>query len=1127
MSKSILGDAATARVIQQFSIGPGPYSRKYHRKRESKMSLDSLGRPSDDTRTVMGAISDYSAIIFDMDGVVTDTAEVHASAWKSLFDQELPRISDSQAPFDVEQDYRSFVDGRTREDGVRTFLAARGIALPEGDADDKPGQLTVNGLAAGKQEFLTAQLAQGGVQVFPDTLKLLRSLTKRQIPVALVTSSRNSEAVLDAAGITKLFPVRVDGTDAVRLMLAGKPDPAMFLEAARRLQVDPADAVVIEDAAAGVKAASNGRFGLVVGVDRSGTAVQLAAAGADVVVRDLTELQMEPLVPGAERKASWCGGATAAVPEAWNLVYDNFDPEHEGTRETLCALGNGYWGSRAATLGSTADGVHYPGTYLAGIYNRLRTELNGRTVETEHLVNAPDWTYLTVKPGTGPVLQPASAEMVLHRQDLDLRRGVLTRTNLYRDASGRTTRVTTRQFQSLTEPHLAAVELTLVAENWSGEVTVESLVNGDVANRNVTADFALAHDHLMPSGTTALDDETVVYEATTSQSALSIATAIRTRVIACASVTARRLIREEKRAGHMITLHLEHGEPVTIEKTAAVATSRDRAMSTAALNAEQRINRAPGFAVLLVAHEKGWSELWNRFGIQLQAGPRQSLALNLHIFHVLQSVAAASPDLDAGLPARGLHGEGYRGHVFWDELFVYPMLTLRRPELTRALLLYRYRRLDAARAAARAEGLAGAMFPWQSGSDGREETPLELFNVRNESWMPDNSRRQRHVGLAVAYSVWQYYQATADTDFLLKYGAEMLVEVARLFASLAVYDPADDRFDISGVMGPDEYHDGYPDAPGQGVRNNAYTNVLAAWVLARAAEAVGLLATHDCDPLRRRLGLEPEEEAKWKKISQRLRIAFHADGVISQFEGYENLEEFDWDIYRTRYDNIGRLDLILQDEGDTTNRYKLAKQADVLMLFYLFSAEELQAILARLDYELPQDLIPVTVRYYLARTSHGSTLSRMAHSWVLARTNRRQSWAMFEKALKADLEDTQGGTTREGIHLGAMAGTVDMMIRCYAGLETRHGALWLHPVLPDDLTGASFQINYRGQPITISLTHHRATLELHRCSAAPIRVTVEGAERTLNPGDIWSVILTSALGRSLSDSPGGAASACS
>jgi len=1067
------------------------------------MHLENLPTPPGRTR------SGFGAVIFDMDGVITDTASVHAAAWKTLFDDALAAIGgDGQALFDADRDYRRYVDGRTREDGVRSFFASRGLTVRDGSPDDGPQQLTIHGLATRKQQIFEQHLAEVGVAVFPDARDLLIELQTRRVPTALVTSSRNSGAVLDAAGITGFFTVRIDGNDALRLSLAGKPDPAMFLEAARRLSVPPCDAVVCEDAAAGVSAAAHGGFGLVVGVDRTGDAAQLTEAGADVVVGELTDLPASPRGPRRTR-AAWCGGAVVPEPGAWNLVYEQFEPAQEGTREALCTLGNGYWATRGAVPGTTADDTHYPGTYFAGVYNRLTTDVDERLIQTEHLVNAPDWTHVTVRHATGELLHPGAAPMVSHRQDLDLRTGVLTRTNRYRDTAGRTTRITSRQVVSIAEPNLAGLEITLEAENWSGEMLLESGINARVANRNVAADHGLAHDHLTPTGTTEIGLETVLADVTTNQSGVSIATATRTRVRAAAAISGRRPVLEGDYAGHALTVHLEPTKPVTVEKIAAVATSRDRGISTASEAACERIRHASGFDELLAAHTQVWEQMWARFGVTLHADPQQSLALNLHIFHALQTVAAATPDLDAGLPARGLHGEGYRGHIFWDELFIYPMLTLRRPELTRAFLLYRYRRLPAARDAARAAGLAGAMFPWQSGSDGSEQTPAELLNVRTGKWMPDNSFRQRHVGLAVAYSVWQYYQATADVGFLADYGAEILVEVARCFTSLAIHDQADDRFDITGVMGPDEYHDGYPDAPGQGLRNNAYTNVLAAWVLSRAAETVQLLAQRDCPTLWDRLRLGPDEPASWQRVSTRLRVSFH-DGVISQFDGYEELHEFDWDSYRSRYGNIGRLDLILHAEGDTTNRYKLSKQADVLMLFYLFSAEELRAMFDQLGYELPPEMIPRTIRYYLARTSHGSTLSRLAHSWVLARTDRRGSWSLFTEALAADLADTQGGTTREGVHVGAMAGTVDMVTRCYGGVETRDNMLRLHPVLPTELTEAAFELRYRGQPISVELTQHWVRLRLHPCAAPPVRVCVEGIIRTMGAREVWEVELSSA-----------------
>src|SRR5215207_6097152 len=246
---------------------------------------------------------------------------------------------------------------------------------------------------------------------------------------------------------------------------------------------------------------------------------------------------------------------------------------------------------------------------------------------------------------------------------------------------------------------------------------------------------------------------------------------------------------------------------------------------------------------------------------------------------------------------------------------------------------------------------------------------------------------------------------------------DLVVDVARCFASMAIYDAQEDRYDINLVMGPDEFHDGYPGQPGSGVRNNAYTNILLAWILRRTATLLNQLNRDDDGKTYRRLSIRADELDRWDRLSKRLRVPFHADGVISQFEGYEQLAEFGWEGYRSRYDDIGRLDLILAAEGDSPNNYRASKQPDVLMLFYLLSAEDLRETLGRLGYQLDKAAVRRTVDFYLARTSHGSTLSRPVCSWLLARADRTRSWSMFNEALDSDLADIQRGTTREGIHL--------------------------------------------------------------------------------------------------------------
>ena len=234
------------------------------------------------------------ALLFDLDGVVTKTAAVHAAAWKRLFDEFLGRRAQGTPwqPFDVTRDYRTYVDGKPRHDGVRSFLESRGISLPEGTPDDGPEAETIHGLAERKNRFIQASLAQEGVGVYEAAVALVRRARALGFKTAVVSASENCVAVLDAAGLTGLFDVRVDGTDTARLGLRGKPLPDTFLEAARRLRVEPGRAVVIEDAIAGVQAGRAGRFALVVGVDRVGHAEALRRNGADVVVTRLSDLEL-------------------------------------------------------------------------------------------------------------------------------------------------------------------------------------------------------------------------------------------------------------------------------------------------------------------------------------------------------------------------------------------------------------------------------------------------------------------------------------------------------------------------------------------------------------------------------------------------------------------------------------------------------------------------------------------------------------------------------------------------------------------------------------------------------------------------------------------------------------------
>jgi trehalose/maltose hydrolase-like predicted phosphorylase len=608
--------------------------------------------------------------------------------------------------------------------------------------------------------------------------------------------------------------------------------------------------------------------------------------------------------------------------------------------------------------------------------------------------------------------------------------------------------------------------------------------------------------HLVPLASREIGEDGILLLVETSQSHIRIAEAARTRAFSGDRPidVGRQLRQEEGYVAHALSFGVTEGSPVTIEKVVALHASRDRAISSPALAAEETLREAGRFGTLLKDHVRAWSHLWQRGDITLEEQQRTQMILRLHVFHLLQTVSPHSVDLDVGVPARGLHGEAYRGHIFWDELFIFPFLNLRIPEITRALLRYRHRRLPAARRLAREAGYRGAMYPWQSGSDGREETQVLHLNPKSGRWLPDNTHLQRHVNAAIAYNVWRYYEATGDREFLALYGAEMLFEIARFWASIASFNSERGRYVIRGVMGPDEFHDRYPWAEAPGLDNNAYTNVMAVWVLLRALDARRLLDPEQRVELDETLGLTAGEVANWDEISRKMFVPFH-ESVISQFEGYERLEEFDWEGYRAKYGDIHRLDRLLEAEGDTVNRYKASKQADALMLFYLFSAEELGDLVARLGYPFEGALIPRTVDYYLQRTSNGSTLSGIVHSWVLARSDRARSWGQFRAALESDIADVQGGTTPEGIHLGAMAGTVDLVQRGQTGLEIHDDMLRLNPCLPEELRGLRFRIRHRGHWLDIDIGCERLIVSTPDGWDGPNRIVIRDDAYAFHAGE--------------------------
>jgi len=1060
----------------------------------------------------------YQGAIFDVDGVLVDSP--HELAWREscrrLMETEWRDVRD-QTSWTPERFtsavYQQVMAGKPRMAGARAALEYFGVPDVEVRAER---------YAAAKQEQVVKLIEEGRFMAFPDALRFILAVKAAGIRVAAASSSKNAKLFLERIRLDTfaaeqrldydfvrprmtledLFDADISGRDFPQ----GKPHPAIFLTAAQELGVDPAGCFVVEDASSGVQAAKAGGMAAL-GVARLEDRDLLVEAGADLVVPSLDDVAVPVLAEGRleERRvaAELRQRHTERPPSVWMLAYDGFDPARQGLREALCAVGNGYFVTRGAFPEAQADGVHYPGTYVAGLYNRVTTEIAGRTVENEDLVNVPNWLPLAFQAVGGDWFDVGSTQLLEHRLELDLRQGTLTRRLRFQDPDGRRTQVVQRRFVSMKDQHLAGLETTFVAENWSGTMQVRSGLDGRVVNAGVQRYRDLNGRHLEVLHAGEADAETAQLQVETNLSYVRVALAARTRLLrdGRAAPAERQLVTEPGFVAHELTFEVEEGRPATVEKVVALYTSRDRAIAESLLDARQAAQSAAGFAELAARHAGEWSILWDRFDLELDsANEWAETVLHLHVFHLLQTVSPHTVHLDVGVPARGWHGEAYRGHIFWDELFISPFFNLQRPVLAASLLEYRHVRLDAARWAAREAGYQGAMFPWQSGSNGREETQQLHLNPKSGRWLPDHSHLQRHVNIAIAYNVWQHYLVTGSLGFLRFVGAELLIEIARFWASLATWNAAEGRHEILGVMGPDEYHEAYPDADRPGLNNNTYTNVMAVWVLQRALEALEELPPHYRQELVQELTIRDEELDRWRDITTRMKVVFHADGVLTQFEGYEELEEFDWEGYRERYGDIARLDRLLEAEGDSTNHYKLSKQADVLMLLFLLSRSELLELLAGLGYQVSEEQLARTVDYYLERTSHGSTLSGVVSAWVLARYQPEEAWRFLQHALESDVADVQGGTTAEGIHLGAMAGTVDIVLRCLAGLRPRGEVLRFDPALPLQVKQLKFSVHYRGHRVDVTLDEDRLEVGSRPGHARPIKVLVRDQTVELAPG---------------------------
>ncbi|HET8985416.1 MAG TPA: HAD-IA family hydrolase, partial [Trueperaceae bacterium] len=797
------------------------------------------------------------AVLFDLDGVLTPTAEVHMRAWASLFSPLLAAHA-GMAPY-TDEDYFQHIDGKQRYQGVAQLLRSRGLELPWGDPSDPPEADTVCGLGNRKDAVFKRVLNEEGVVPYAGSVALLDALAAHGTRVAVVSSSRNAGTVLLAAGLAERFTVVVDGLSAAAEGLASKPDPATYLRAAELLGVPAARSVVVEDATSGVEAGRRGAFGLVVAVDRGAGAASLTSAGADIVVSDLAELADVVPRPVIDRRVY--------PVDEWRLVERARPaPARRGHAETLFALGNGYLGLRgnfeeggaAYEHGTFINGFHetWPITYPEAAYGFASV---GQTI-----LNVPDAKTIELQVGDER-LDIDTATLDSYERVLDMANGVLERRLVWRTGSGLRFEIVSRRMVSFEDRHLGVMSYTITALDGAADVTLRSLLvsrelMGDAAAAGVPSaegavaggvvgegagggaggasvagaggaggasagDASVAAPGAMGAtfdprksedmsgaltprlhGATGETRDRPYLAFSTRNSAMGIAVAAHHRLEGSPTTVPSTTV-TPARAESTYRFTAQPGVPVTLHKLAAYHDGASDRLEDLVAECDASLTSAVS-ADAYTTQRRWLDSFWWDADVQIGGRPDEQQAVRWNLFQLAQASARAD---GRGIAAKGVTGSGYSGHYFWDtEIYVLPYLIHTLPAAARRALEFRHAMLPAARRRAQVMAEAGALFPWRT------------INGEEASAYYPAGTAQYHIDADVTFAVAKYVAATADREFEETMGAEIAVETARLWASLGFFAADEpESFHINSVTGPDEYS--------AVVDDNFYTNAMAAF----------------------------------------------------------------------------------------------------------------------------------------------------------------------------------------------------------------------------------------------------------------------------------------------------------
>jgi alpha,alpha-trehalose phosphorylase len=737
--------------------------------------------------------------------------------------------------------------------------------------------------------------------------------------------------------------------------------------------------------------------------------------------------------------------------DEWNVVEKGFHPGFLAQLETMLALGNGYLGMRGCPEEGGPNVEN--GTFINGFYETrpivYGEDAYGFAKTGQTIVNVTDSKIIKLFVDDEPFWLP-NARCLRYDRRLNMQSGTLDREIVWETPAGKRVLITSRRLVSFPHRHVAAISYQVTLLNAGAPVVIVSEMVANAPNAQGTEDDprrarVLAGRVLHPRANYAKDRRLVLCHATDKSRMILACATDHDLETTCAH--ADKAVHTEDFGQIAFTIEAQPGYPIHLTKYMVYHTSQTASPEEVCGRAERTTDRVmqQGFQQLLDAQRQYMDEFWRRSDVRATDTRKDRVkrttveiqqAIRFNLFHILQASARAE---HAGVPAKGLTGQAYEGHYFWDtEIYLLPFLIYTSPRTARNLLTFRYKMLEQARVRARQLGHRGATFPWRT------------INGEEASAYYAAGTAQYHINADIMYAMRKYVQATGDESFLEEYGAEMLVETARLWLDLGFYsERKGGKFCINGVTGPDEYK--------TVVNNNAYTNLMARENLHYAAETVAFLRTTQPDvykALTYKTALELSEVAAWTRAAECMYIPYEEKlGIYPQDDSF--LDREPWDFQNTASD---RYPLLLFYHPLNIYRKQVIKQADVLLAMFLlgdkFSPEAKQRNFA----------------FYDPLTTGDSSLSSCIEAIIAAQVGDLEKTTEYGMAaLLMDLADV-GGNVRDGCHIASMGGTWMMLTYGFGGMRDHDGSLSFWPRRAPDENGIlRFPLTYRGQMLEVEI----------------------------------------------------------